>query len=154
MRRTSSTRASSWSEISTAAFHSRTLCGMRSRARSSTRLRAASPASSRAAAIQSLTESGSAATPRARMALALSGACRRAASSQTSSEPGHSSHPRMASSRAAATRPATSSSLAAAIQPGAWRGLVDVTDLSSSRAFLMSEISASDLSVTDLRSVR
>ena len=43
-----------------------------------------------------------AATPRARMALALSGVCRRAASSHTSSLPGHSSQPLVISLRASA----------------------------------------------------
>ncbi len=50
--------------------------------------------------------------------------------------------------------PTNSSSRAAAIQPGAWRGLVLVTLFSSSRAFLMSEISASDEILIDFMSVR
>ena len=56
----------------------------------------------RRACIHSLTEMGMAATPRARMALALSGVCRRADSSHTSSLPGHSSQPLVISLRASA----------------------------------------------------
>lgn len=50
--------------------------------------------------IQSLTEVGFAATPRASRALALSWVWKRAASSHTSSLVGHSSHPFMISFRA------------------------------------------------------
>jgi len=56
----------------------------------------------RRACIHSLTEDGMAATPRARMALALSGVCSRALSSHTSSLPGHSSQPLATSLRASA----------------------------------------------------
>lgn len=51
--------------------------------------------------------------------------------------------PAHAARRTCCSLPATSSRRAAAIQPGACRGLVWMTDLSSSRAFLMSLISAS-----------
>ena len=50
--------------------------------------------------------------------------------------------------------PTSSSSRAAAIQPGACLGLVLVTLFSSSLAFLMSEISASDDILIDFMSVR
>ena len=45
--------------------------------------------------------------------------------------------------RASPSLPASSSSRAAATQPGAWRGLVEITLLSRVRARLMSPISAS-----------
>ena len=45
--------------------------------------------------------------------------------------------------RASATLPASSSRRAAATQPGAWRGLVEITLFSSVLARLMSPISAS-----------
>ena len=50
--------------------------------------------------------------------------------------------------------PASSSNLAAAIQPGACFGFVEMTDFKSSLAFLMSEISASDEILMDFKSVR
>ena len=93
-------------------------------------------------------------TALANMALAFWGDCSRAASSQMSGFLGHAWQPLAATLRAWASRPATSSSRAAAIQPGAWPGLVVVTDLSSSRAFLMSPISASVDTTIELRSVR
>ena len=55
---------------------------------------------------------------------------------------------------AAWSLPASSSRRAAAIQPGACFGFVEMTDFKSSRAFLMSEISASDEILMELRSVR
>ena len=142
-------RASFSSEMSTTAFHSRTLSGTRSSARSRIRFLELSSVSRLAARIQILTDFGSAATPLAKTPLASSPFCSLDASNQTSSDPGHSSHPFSTMARASCNFPATSSSLAAAIQPGACLGLVLMTDLSKSRAFLMSLISASDLSVTD-----
>ena len=52
-------------------------------------------------------------------------------------------HTWLMSLRASASFPASSSSRAAATQPGAWRGLVEMTLFSSVRARLMSPISAS-----------
>ena len=64
--------------------------------------------------------------------------CNLTASIQTSSFLEHTSQPLMTMLRAACIRPVTSSSLAAAIQPGACLGLVLMTDLSSKRAFFTS----------------
>mmetsp|Transcript_22220 Transcript_22220/g.54843 ORF Transcript_22220/g.54843 Transcript_22220/m.54843 type:complete len:281 (+) Transcript_22220:1509-2351(+) len=152
--RLSNTRASCSLLRSTTAFHRRTELGMFSRALRSTRRLRSSSSSSCAARIQIFTDAGSATTPRARMARAFSGVLRRAASIQTSSDFGHASHPFWMNDRAAWSFPASSSRRAAAIQPGACLGLVEMTDLSRSRAFLMSLISAEEEILSDLRSVK
>mmetsp|Transcript_41753 Transcript_41753/g.102834 ORF Transcript_41753/g.102834 Transcript_41753/m.102834 type:complete len:210 (-) Transcript_41753:305-934(-) len=120
----------------------------------STRRFLSSSVSSCAACIQIFTDCGKLTTPRARMARAFSGVFRRAASIHTSSLLGQASQPFWMNERAACSLPASSSRRAAAIHPGACLGLVLITDFSSSRAFLMSLISASELILRLLRSVR
>mmetsp|Transcript_17012 Transcript_17012/g.52735 ORF Transcript_17012/g.52735 Transcript_17012/m.52735 type:complete len:219 (-) Transcript_17012:940-1596(-) len=148
------TRASSSDSRLTASFHSRTLEGTCSSARRSTRRLASASSSSSAARSHNLTLPVMARTPAASTPLAASPACRRLASSHTSSEPGHSSQPRWMMARAEVILPATSSSRAAAIHPGACFGLVAVTLFSSTRAFLMSDTSASEVMRIDERPVR
>ncbi|RNA05729.1 hypothetical protein BpHYR1_019569 [Brachionus plicatilis] len=133
--------ASSSSSSSMAAFHSFTELGIFSSALRNTFFFAFSSLSSSAALIHSLTELGSCLTAWATMPLDMSSGRSRAASSHTSSLLGHCSVPFMARLRAACILPTTSSSLAEAIHAGGWLGLVSRTDLSSSRAFLMSFMS-------------
>ena len=59
-------------------------------------------------------------------------------STHTSSFLGHTSHPLIIIFLAVCIRPVTSSRRAAAIHPGAWLGLVVITDFNSKRAFLTS----------------
>mmetsp|Transcript_2203 Transcript_2203/g.8463 ORF Transcript_2203/g.8463 Transcript_2203/m.8463 type:complete len:384 (+) Transcript_2203:502-1653(+) len=129
---------------STSAFHSRTDDGIFSRAfRSTCRFRSSS-SSSCVACIHRSTFRGMCATARAKIALASSAVLSRAFSLQTSGFMGHASHPFCAKDRAALIFPASSSNLAAAIQPGACFGFVFITDFSNSLAFLTSLISAVD----------
>mmetsp|Transcript_12514 Transcript_12514/g.31218 ORF Transcript_12514/g.31218 Transcript_12514/m.31218 type:complete len:246 (+) Transcript_12514:2031-2768(+) len=137
-----------------AACHSLTELGITSRALRSTRRRIIAFDSSDAACSQILTDCGIFFTASASTVLAFSRVCSRAASSHTSSLAGHALQPSRITCRAATSLPATSSRRAAAIQPGPWPGLVEVTDLSSSRAFLMSPISASVEILIEFRSVR
>ena len=146
--------ASSGDSRSIAACHSLTELGITSSALRSTRRRIVMSVSSEAACIQILTDDGIFFTASASTVFEFSGVCSRAASSHTSSFAGHARQPSRMTCRAATSLPATSSRRAAAIQPGPCPGLVDVTDLSSSRAFLMSPISASVLTLMLLRSVR
>mmetsp|Transcript_6129 Transcript_6129/g.13365 ORF Transcript_6129/g.13365 Transcript_6129/m.13365 type:complete len:337 (-) Transcript_6129:253-1263(-) len=152
--RPSMSRASSGGSRSIAACHSFTELGTTSSALRRTRRRIVMFDSSEAAWSQILTEEGIFLTASASTALAFSGVWSRAASSQTSSLAGHALHPSRITWRALTSLPATSSRRAAAIQPGPWPGFVCVTDLSSSRAFLMSPISASVDTLIELRSVR
>ena len=64
-------------------------------------------------------------------------------SSHTSSFLGHFLQPSLMRLRAATSLPAISSNRAEAIQPGAWPGLVWITESSSRRDFLMSATSVS-----------
>mmetsp|Transcript_29080 Transcript_29080/g.68543 ORF Transcript_29080/g.68543 Transcript_29080/m.68543 type:complete len:270 (+) Transcript_29080:249-1058(+) len=152
--RPSMSRASSGGSRSIAACQSLTLLGTTSSARRSTRRRIMMLLSSEAACSQILTDCGIFFTASASTVLAFSGVCSRAASSHTSSFAGHAMQPSRITCRALTSLPATSSSRAAAIQPGPCPGLVEVTDLRSSRAFLMSPTSASVLILIELRSVR
>mmetsp|Transcript_21393 Transcript_21393/g.45961 ORF Transcript_21393/g.45961 Transcript_21393/m.45961 type:complete len:270 (-) Transcript_21393:748-1557(-) len=152
--RPSMRRASSGASRSMPACQSFTELGTTSRALRSTLRRMVRLDSSDAACSQILTDEGIFFTASASTAFAFSDVCRRAASSQTSSFAGHALHPSRMTCLALSSLPATSSSRAAAIQPGPWPGLVEVTDLSSSRAFLMSPISASVETLIELRSVR
>ena len=152
--RPSISRASSGPSRSMEACQSLTEFGMTSSAFRSTRRRMVTFVSSDAACNQILTLCGIFLTASARTVFALSGVCSRAASSHTSSEAGHALQPSRMTWRAATSFPATSSRRAAATQPGPWPGLVEVTDLSRSRAFLMSPISASVDTLIELRSVR
>mmetsp|Transcript_12529 Transcript_12529/g.53690 ORF Transcript_12529/g.53690 Transcript_12529/m.53690 type:complete len:322 (-) Transcript_12529:674-1639(-) len=146
--------ASSSSERSTTAFHSRTEFGTRSSAlRNTRRLRTAS-SSNCAACIHSSTSSGNATTARARTARATSGGFKRAFSSHASADVGQASHPLCAKLRAAEIFPASSSKRATAIHPGACFGLVLMTDLSRRRAFFTSEISDVEDTLTLEREVR
>mmetsp|Transcript_41909 Transcript_41909/g.94687 ORF Transcript_41909/g.94687 Transcript_41909/m.94687 type:complete len:341 (-) Transcript_41909:969-1991(-) len=131
-----------------------TLLGTNSSARRSTVFLRSNSLSSSAACIQILTLCGRWWMALARMVLAFSPDCSRAASSHTSSDSGHVSHPCLISARADTIFPANSSTLAAAIQPGPCLGLVEVTLLSRRRAFLMSPTSASLLILMLFRSVR
>mmetsp|Transcript_92524 Transcript_92524/g.293430 ORF Transcript_92524/g.293430 Transcript_92524/m.293430 type:complete len:292 (+) Transcript_92524:1433-2308(+) len=152
--RLSMTRASASSSKLTASFHRRTELGMNSRALRSTRALACTSCSRLAASIHRRTLCGRDFTALATTALALCGFSRRAASSQTSSLLGQCLQPCAMSWRADCTLPATSSSRAAAIQPGPCLGFDVITLFSSVRAFLMSLMSASDCTCRALRSVR
>mmetsp|Transcript_9892 Transcript_9892/g.29575 ORF Transcript_9892/g.29575 Transcript_9892/m.29575 type:complete len:216 (+) Transcript_9892:447-1094(+) len=148
-------RASSTSSSSMATRHSLTDDGTNSSARRSTAFLRRGSASNSAARSQSFVDVGSLATAVARTARAFaSEPCRRADSSQTSSESGHVSQPIRISFLAAMALPAISSTRAAAIQPGGCRGFVVVTDFKSKRAFLMSPTSDSVLTLMEFRSVR
>lgn len=59
-------------------------------------------------------------------------------STHTSSFLEQTSHPLIIMFRAICIRPVTSSNLAAATHPGAWFGLVVITDFNNRRAFLTS----------------
>mmetsp|Transcript_627 Transcript_627/g.1343 ORF Transcript_627/g.1343 Transcript_627/m.1343 type:complete len:343 (+) Transcript_627:954-1982(+) len=148
------TRASATLSISMALFQSCTELGTNSRLRRSTAFLRTSCVSRSAALSQILTLVGSCSTAFARRVLAVSVGCNLAASSHTSSDSGHCSHPCSTILRAADIFPANSSTLAAAIQPGPCFGLVDVTDCSRIRAFLMSPTSASDDTLRLLSDVR
>mmetsp|Transcript_2679 Transcript_2679/g.10628 ORF Transcript_2679/g.10628 Transcript_2679/m.10628 type:complete len:323 (+) Transcript_2679:1524-2492(+) len=146
--------ASSSSDRSTTAFHSRTEFGHRSSALRNTRRLRTSSSSNCAACIHSSTSSGNATTARARTARATSGGFKRAFSSHASADVGQASHPLCAKLRAAEIFPASSSKRAAAIHPGACFGLVLMTDLSRRRAFFTSEISDVEDTLTLEREVR
>mmetsp|Transcript_32048 Transcript_32048/g.107904 ORF Transcript_32048/g.107904 Transcript_32048/m.107904 type:complete len:341 (+) Transcript_32048:1640-2662(+) len=153
--RPSRIRASSTSSNSIATRHSFTEDGTSSSARLKTFFRRSGSSSNSAALSQTFVEVGSLCTACAKIALAFAEPlCNRAASSQTSSESGHVSQPSWMILRAAMALPAISSTRAAAIQPGACFGFVVVTDLSKSRAFLMSPTSDAVFTLTELRSVR
>mmetsp|Transcript_46276 Transcript_46276/g.106832 ORF Transcript_46276/g.106832 Transcript_46276/m.106832 type:complete len:309 (+) Transcript_46276:2989-3915(+) len=152
--RASISLASSGDSRSIAACQSLTELGSTSSALRSTRRRSRSSSSSEAACSHTLTEVGTARTASARISLALPVPCSRAASSQTSSEPGQARQASFISPIALLILPATSSSRAEAIHAGACDGLVWRTESSSSRAFLMSPISASEDTLTEARSVR
>mmetsp|Transcript_24624 Transcript_24624/g.33791 ORF Transcript_24624/g.33791 Transcript_24624/m.33791 type:complete len:224 (-) Transcript_24624:722-1393(-) len=147
-------RASDTFSSSMAAFQSLTELGTNSSERRSTAFLRASCCSSSAACSHTLTEVGMCSTALARMDLATSTGCRRAASSHTSSESGHISQPCRMILRACGVLEAYSSTRAAAIQPGPCLGLVVVTDCSRMRAFLMSPTSASLFTLRLLRLVR
>merc|ERR1719187_539902 len=126
---------------SMAAFHSLTELGICSSALRNTFFLARGSCSRSAALIQILTVWGTCSTASFTTFLASSGGCSLAASSQTSSDLGQTSQPLMMRFLAAWILPVTSSSLAEAIHAGGWLGLVSLTDLSNSRAFLMSLMS-------------
>ncbi|KDO38744.1 hypothetical protein CISIN_1g031831mg [Citrus sinensis] len=116
--------ASSSFANSTTAFHNLTESGTFSSPLRNTLLLFVSSCSNFAACNHNLTEFGIIFTPLAMTALASSGLASLQASNQTSSFFGHSSQPFFINCLAAATFPATSSNLAAAIQPGGCFGLV------------------------------
>mmetsp|Transcript_38634 Transcript_38634/g.114848 ORF Transcript_38634/g.114848 Transcript_38634/m.114848 type:complete len:260 (-) Transcript_38634:872-1651(-) len=122
--RPSMTRASSGGSRSMAACHSLTEFGTTSSALRSTRRRMPRLDSREAACSQILTEVGIFLIASARTTLAFSGVCSRAASSHTSSFAAQARQPSRMICRAATSLPATSSSRAAAIQPGPCPGLV------------------------------
>mmetsp|Transcript_2236 Transcript_2236/g.7472 ORF Transcript_2236/g.7472 Transcript_2236/m.7472 type:complete len:474 (-) Transcript_2236:944-2365(-) len=150
----SSTRASSSDDRSTRARQSRTLFGRRSSAFLRTLLWAAvawsprpcspetSGDSSLAASSHSLTDFGTWARPLAMHTFFSSGVCCSSeAWSQMSSDLGQAAHPLAMRALAFWAFPRSDSSLAAAIQPGAWLGFVAVTDCSSFLAFFTSWMS-------------
>jgi len=126
-----------------AVFQSLTEFGMNSRERRMTLFLFLTSVSKDMALNHKRTDCGICLTALAKIILALSTLLRRAASNQTSSLFGHSSQPLEMISLAATILPANSSKRAAAIQPGAFFGLVVMTDFKSIRAFFISLISAS-----------